>query len=68
MRRMITEYSPAGGFLGPMIVLSPSTRASASEQQRRSEKQLPANRKVEGLTAYEVAVLLAIGAAILSCL
>jgi hypothetical protein len=50
-----------------MIVLHPRS-ASASRQQRSSGQEAPANRKAEGLTAYEVAVLLAIGAAILSCL
>ena len=68
MRRMTTDYLPAGVFLGPMIVSPTRVRAGTSEQQRRSGEQVPANRKVEGLTAYEVAVLLAVAAAILSCL
>lgn len=67
MGRIIAGYLPAGGFLGPMIVPHPKS-ASTSREQRSSAHKAPANRKAEGLTAYEVAVLLAIGAAILSCL
>lgn len=67
MGRIITGYSPAGGVLGPMIVLHPRS-ASASREQRSSGQKASASRKAEGLTAYEIAVLLAIGAAILSCL
>ena len=67
MGRIITEYAPAGGFLGPMIGSHPRSDG-ASREQHSSGQKIPANRKVEGLTAYEVAVLLAIGAAILSCL
>lgn len=67
MGRIITGCLPAGGFLGPMIVSHPRS-AGASREQCSSGQKAPANRKMEGLTAYEVAVLLAIGAAILSCL
>jgi hypothetical protein len=67
MGRIITGYLPAGGFLGPMFVSHPRS-ACASREQRGSGQKTPAGRKTEGLTAYEVAVLLAIGAAILSCL
>jgi len=66
MGRFITGCLPAGGFLGPMIV--PHSRCAAAREQRGSGQKAPANRKTEGLTAYEVAVLLAVGAAILSCL
>ena len=67
MGRIITGYFPAGGSFGPPAVLHPRS-AGGSREQRSSGQKAPANRKVEGLTAYEVAVLLAIGAAILSCL
>ena len=67
MGRIITGFSPAGGVLGPMIVLHPRS-VSASREQRSSGQKAPSSRKAKGLTAYEVAVLLAIGAAIFSCL
>ena len=67
MGRLITGYFPAGGFSGPVTALHPR-RSCTSGKQRNSPQEALAKRKVEGLTAYEVAVLLAIGAAILSCL
>ena len=67
MGRIVTGYLAADTFFGTTTVLH-LTSAGVSEEQHRSAKKVPASRKAEGLTAYEVAVLLAIGAAILSCL
>jgi hypothetical protein len=65
MAMMITGCSPAAGFFGRVAV---SNRRSESASQQELSSRRKANGKVEGLTAYQVAVLLAVGAAILSCL
>ncbi len=67
MGRVITGYLQAGWLLGRMTVSHPGS-TGASREQRSSGQKAPANPRAERLTAYEVAVLLAIGAAILSCL
>jgi hypothetical protein len=67
MSTIITGYLPAVGFVRRVAGLDPRS-AVASQEELSSEKKAHADGRVEGLNAYKVAVLLAIGAAILSCL
>lgn len=61
----ITGYLPAVGFFGRATALE--LKSGISSQKKLSpQKEAPAGGEVERLKAYEVAVLLAVGAAILS--
>jgi hypothetical protein len=63
----ITKYLPAAGFFGQTTVLELKSRVSSKEKVS-PQKEAPAGGEVEGLNAYKVAVLLAVGATILSVL
>jgi hypothetical protein len=63
----ITGYLPAVGFFGQTTVLEFKSRVS-SKEKLSPQKEAPAGGEVEGLNAYKVAVLLAVGATILSVL
>ena len=63
----ITGYLPAVGFLGRTTMLGLKSRDS-SDERLGPQKEAPAGGEVEGLNAYKVAVLLAVGATILSIL
>jgi hypothetical protein len=63
----ITGYLPAVGFFGRTTVLELKSRGS-SKEKLSPRKEAPAGGEVEGLNAYKVAVLLAVGATILSVL
>jgi hypothetical protein len=63
----ITGYLPAEGFLGRTRVFELNSRVS-SKEKLSPQKEAPAGGEVEGLNAYKVAVLLAVGATILSVL
>lgn len=63
----ITGYLPAVGFFGRAVVFELKSEIS-SQEKRSSGKEAPAKADVERLNAYQVAVLLAVGATILSVL
>jgi hypothetical protein len=63
----ITGYLPAIGFFGRTTVLELKSGSSANEKLSL-EKKGPAGGEVERLNAYQIAVLLAVGATILSIL
>jgi len=67
MGTIITGYLPAVASFGRVVVFDPRS-AVAPRQELSSPEEAPSDAKVEGLNAYKVAVLLAVGAAILSCL
>ncbi|HEX3968186.1 MAG TPA: hypothetical protein VHW70_09500 [Edaphobacter sp.] len=67
MGTIITGYLPAAGLFGRMAQSNPGS-AIAAQRDPASRKNLAADARLERLTAYEIAVLLAVGAAILSCL
>jgi hypothetical protein len=62
----ITGYLPAVGFFGQTTVFELKSRVS-SKEKLSPQKEAPAG-EAEGLNAYKVAVLLAVGATILSVL
>jgi hypothetical protein len=66
MSTNIIGYLPAVGFFGRTTVLDLESRIS-SKEKLGSQKETPAG-EVERLNAYKVAVLLAVGATILSVL
>lgn len=63
----ITGYLPVVGFLRRATVLK-LRRGISSQERRTSGKEAPAGPEVERLNAYKVAVLLVVGATILSVL
>ena len=63
----ITGYLPAIGFFGRATVLELKSGIS-SQEKLSSQNKAPAGGEVERLNAYQVAVLLAVGATILSVL
>jgi hypothetical protein len=63
----ITGYLPAAGFFGRTTVLEFKS-CVRSKETLSPQKEVPAGGEVEGLNAYKVAVLLAVGATILSVL
>jgi hypothetical protein len=67
MGTILTGYLPAAVFIRRAVLSAPGS-AVASQGKPTSGKEPHAGGKVEGLNAYKAAVLLAIGAAILSCL
>jgi hypothetical protein len=67
MSAIITGYLPTAGFVRRVAGLD-SRGAVTSQEELSSEKKARADGSLKGLNAYKVAVLLAIAAAILSCL
>jgi hypothetical protein len=63
----ITGYLPVVGFFGRATVLELKSEVS-SQGKNSPRKEAPAGAEVERLNAYKVAVLLAVGATILSVL
>jgi hypothetical protein len=68
MGTIITGYLSAVGFARRRVAGFDPRSAVASQEELNPEKKAHADGRVEDLNAYKVAVLLAIGAAILSCL
>jgi hypothetical protein len=65
MRANIFEFLPGAGFCGPLPALEPRRRNS-SQESLGSRKKTPAEAEAWELDAYKVAVLLLVGAALLS--
>ena len=63
----ITGCLPAVGLFGRTTVLKLRSRVS-SKERLSPQKEAPVGGEVEGLNAYKIAVLLAVGATILSVL
>jgi len=63
----ITGYLPVVGFFRRPTVLEFKSKTSPQER-RSSKKQVPAGAEIDRLNAYKVAVLLVVGATILSVL
>jgi hypothetical protein len=65
MRANLTAFLPAVGFFGRLPAFNLGS-GIPSEERLSHKKEAPAAAEIRGLDAYMVAVLLLIGAAILS--